>query len=121
MKQGEKRQSIRLDSLNLLDYIVIDSYGIRGRYSMGRTLDISEKGMKLETNQSLSQGDSLIVTIGLEDNLVDVHGEVTYTRPKSGWYINGIEFVDVSDEGQKIIHNYMKAFFKSIERANDPE
>jgi len=111
MIQGEKRHFIRLDSLHLLDYIVVDSHGIRGRYSMGRTLDISENGIKLETNKPLLTGDTLIVTIGLEEDLIDLQGEVAYTRPESNMFISGIQFTEINDEGRRIFKKYTKAFF----------
>ena len=77
---------------------VINSDGSTGQYSMGRTLDISENGLKLETTQPLVLGDKLIVTVGLEEDLVDLKGEVTHTRPESGRYLNGIEFTEISEE-----------------------
>lgn len=112
MTQGEKRHFIRLDSLHLLDYIVVDSHGVRGRYSMGRTLDISENGIKLETTQPLDMGDTLIVTVGLEDDLIDLQGEITHTKSKSGRFINGIEFTEISQKGRKIFKKYTEAFLR---------
>jgi len=111
MTQDENRNFIRLDSLHLLDYIVVNSHGIRGRYSMGRALDISENGIKMETNGPLLTGDTLIVTIGLEEDLIELQGEVAYTRPESGQFISGIQFTEINDEGRRIFKKYTKAFF----------
>lgn len=113
MKSGEKRKHARLESLNLLDYIVVDSHGTTGRYAMGRTLDISEDGIKLETTQPLYIGDTLILTIELEGDLVDLHGEVTNCRPESGRYINGIKFTEISAGGRKLIKRYSDTLAES--------
>ncbi len=110
MTRGEKRNYIRRESLHLLDYIVIDKHGVRGRYSMGRTLDVSENGLKLETNQPLALGDTLIITIGLEEDLIDIHGDIAYSKPESGLYITGIKFSEISDEGRRIFKKYSEAF-----------
>lgn len=112
MTENEKRSFIRLDSLHLLDYIVVDSHGIRGRYSMGRTLDISENGLKLETDKPLVMGDTLIVTIGLEDDLIDLQGEVVRSKPDAGRFITGVEFTEIPDEGRRIFKKYSDAFQK---------
>lgn len=115
MTQGEKRNYIRRESLHLLDYIVIDKYGIRGRYSMGRTLDVSENGIKLETNQPLALRDTLIITVGLEEDLVDLQGEIAYSKPESGRFHTGIEFSEISDEGRRIFKKYSEAFTETIQ------
>ncbi len=115
MIQGEKRNYIRRESLHLLDYIVIDQYGVRGRYSMGRTLDVSENGIKLETNQPLALGDTLIITIGLEEDLIDLQGEIAYSKPRSGRHITGVEFSEISDEGRRIFKKYSEAFTEAFQ------
>jgi len=119
MTQGEKRHFIRRESLHLLDYIVIDTNGISGRYSMGRTLDISENGIKLETSHLLDIGDTLVVTVGLEEDLIDLQGNVTYSQPHAGRFITGIEFFEISDDGRRIFKKYSEAFLK--ERSSSPQ
>jgi len=119
MSDAEKRKHIRLESLHLLDYIVIDSVGTRGRHAMGRTLDISESGIKIETNEPLIMGDLLVVTIGLEDDLIDLHGEVTNCRPASGMFVNGVQFTDIPEEGKKLLKKYSEAFMAKTKENND--
>ncbi len=110
MVNGEKRQFIRLDSLHLLDYLIIDQEGRQTTYSMGRTLDVSNNGLKLETTQPISPKDTLLITIGLEDDLIDLVGEAKYCKEKANRYTTGIEFSDISDEGRRIFEKYTEAF-----------
>ncbi len=110
MTEGEKRNYIRLDSLHLLDYLIIDQEGQQTTYSMGRTLDVSEHGLKLEVSKEVSIGDTLMVTVGLEDDLIDLTGEVKFSTQSSDRYITGIEFSDISEEGVRILHKYIVAF-----------
>ena len=112
MKSDEKRNYIRMDSLHLLDYLVINRAGQQTTYSMGRTLDVSEHGLKLEVTQPVCDGDTLLVTVGIEDDLVDLTGEVKHCEKESNRYAIGIEFSDISDEGLRILKKYIIAFNK---------
>lgn len=117
MKEGEKRNYIRLDSLHLLDYLIIDQEGRQTTHSMGRTLDVSEHGLKLEVSQAVNTGDTLMVTVGLEEDLIDLIGEVKFSHQLLNRYTIGIEFTDISAEGIRILHKYITAFNKNSPKA----
>ena len=53
-----------MESLNLLDYIVVDEQGVQGEYSMGRTLNISLGGILMETHLKLKTGQQVMISIG---------------------------------------------------------
>lgn len=112
MPTHEKRKFIRQDSLHLLDFIVIDRQGRQGTYSMGRTIDVSESGIKLETTQPLEEKDTLMLTLGLEDNLIDIMGIVTHCNPRDGRYLSGIKFRKMSLADRTIFKKYSDAFRK---------
>ncbi len=108
----ERRRYIRPESLNLLDYLVVDEQGRQGDYSMARTLNVSKGGILMETHIPLPQGQQVMITLGLNDQLIDVMGRITYTTTASGRYQNGIEFFHVSDQDKRILDNYVAAFHK---------
>ncbi len=110
MPHGEKRKFIRLDSLHLLDYIVTHSDGKAGRYSMGRTLDVSINGLKLETVYSLSSVESLEITVGVEEDLIDLQARITYTEQSGDRFVSGLEFIRMSTEGRRVLRRYIDAF-----------
>ncbi|MFH2122856.1 MAG: S-methyl-5-thioribose-1-phosphate isomerase [Pseudomonadota bacterium] len=110
MTPTEHRHFIRKNALHLLDYLVIDKNGLQTTYSMGRTLDVSEKGLKLETTQPISQGDTLLITVGVEEDLIDLRGDVVHTEVVDGRHVTGIEFQDISEEGRRIFKKYAEAF-----------
>ncbi|MEK6201668.1 MAG: PilZ domain-containing protein [Desulfobulbaceae bacterium] len=118
MKSAEHRNFIRKNALHLLDYLVIDENGLQTTYSMGRTLDVSENGLKLETTQPISKGDTLLITVGVEDDLVDLRGVVVHTEILDNQHITGLEFQDISEEGRRIFKKYAEAF-RSV-RAQTP-
>lgn len=110
MTEKEKRRFIRYDALHLLDYNVMGRDGSKGIYSMGRTLDVSIDGVRMEIRDQLKPGTLLLVTVGLEDNLIELLGEVTHTESKAGRYISGISFQRMTKEGRVIFTRYAEAF-----------
>jgi hypothetical protein len=112
MSHGEKRKFIRWDAIHLLDYVVIDPDGTEGRYSMGRTLDVSLNGLKLETSYDIPLEAQLEITVGIEEDLVDLVGRVTHKSEKGGRFVSGIEFVKMSAEGRRVFRLYTDAFRK---------
>ncbi len=121
MSHGEKRKFIRWDAIHLLDYTIIESDGTKGRYSMGRTLDVSLNGLKLETSYEIPLEAKLEITVGIEEDLVDLVGRVTHSSRKGGRYISGIEFVKMSAEGRRVFRLYTDAFKKYQEETEAVE
>ncbi len=112
MKPQELRKFIRYDSLHLLDYIVLDKEGETSTYSMGRTIDVSIDGIKLETSYPLSPDSRLLITVGLEDDLVDLEGRTTHGTPCDGRYVSGVTFIKISRNGRRVFAKYVEAFRK---------
>ena len=114
----ERRRYIRPESLNLLDYIVVDEQGVQGEYSMGRTLNISVGGILMETHVKLQAGQQVMISLGLEDELVDVMGRIVHSKSHhDGMFHNGIEFFHASVEDRRVINKYVEAFHKSFPEA----
>ena len=109
MTPREQRKFIRYDALHLLDYIVLDEEGNSGTYSMGRTIDVSVDGLKLETTTAFKTDTRLRITLGLEDDLVDLEGRTTPAHPQDGSYISGITFLKISKEGRRVLAKYVEA------------
>jgi len=110
MEQKEQRKFIRYDALHLLDYIVLDENGDTGDYSMGRTIDVSIDGLKLETSSRLKTNTRLLITVGIEDDLVDLEGITTHESSHDGRFISGVSFLKISKDGRRIFAKYVEAF-----------
>lgn len=110
MEQKEQRKFIRYDALHLLDYIVLDENGNTGDYSMGRTIDVSIDGLKLETSIRLKTNTRLLITVGLEDDLVDLEGLITHDSAHDGRFIAGVSFLKISKNGRRVFAKYVEAF-----------
>ena len=79
MSKIEKRKHHRIDSLNL-SYLCVNENNEVVKQGMGRTLNVSESGILLETVFPLKKNLSLSISIGLEDDLVDIQGKVIHCR-----------------------------------------
>jgi len=108
-----KRKHERVDALNLLSYVTIDSDGKEWNQGMGRTLNISESGLQLETNEPIQTKYVLLISIGIEDQLVDIKGKVVYTnRGDAGMFETGIEFIEVKPDAMTVLKRYINEFNK---------
>ena len=107
----ENRESERKGTLNLLDYVVLDKSGGAVARSMARSLNVSENGILLETHLALEVGQELLITIGLEDELVEIKGRVVRTEQSGAEsFAYGIEFLNVTSENISVLHGFLQAF-----------
>ncbi|MEJ2524903.1 MAG: PilZ domain-containing protein [Desulfuromonadales bacterium] len=106
--QFDRRKAERHYALNFLDYEVLDDSGkVVGR-GMGRTLDVSEAGLRLETGHFLEAGQRLRLTLSLENDLIQVTGRVVHSQPKTDPLCScGILFIAFAEEDQR---RYQKHF-----------
>lgn len=111
MGTEEKRKHSRTASLRLLNYIAYEKIEVETTQGMGRTLNVSEAGIMLETHHPLIVDQIIALTIGFEEKVVEVRGRVTYTgRAAESKYRSGIEFLDVDDAALLVLRQYSAAF-----------
>jgi hypothetical protein len=111
MTNEEKRKHSRIDSLNLLNYVYSDESGDGSTQGMGRTLNVSESGILLETHTPININIIISLTIGLEEDVVEIKGRIIYTQENDDKkYESGIEFFDVDDKAKEILKKYIAAF-----------
>ena len=117
MGSKDKRKHLRVNSLNL-SYVFVDGNNDEGKQTIGRTLNVSESGILLETHIPVNLNDKLLLTIGLKEDLVDINGKVVHVaKDEDGKYEVGVQFTDKDDAASKILGNYIKAFKDKKEKA----
>jgi hypothetical protein len=100
----EKRSSRRIRSLNLTSYTPRKGEEQQYIVSIGRTLDVSEGGVKVETHRRLADGTELEMDIAIEDKIITAKGEVVHTEElKNGLFGTGIQFTAISDEDRNFL------------------
>jgi hypothetical protein len=107
---ADKRQHERFAALNL-SYICEDKDGDILYEGMGRTLNVSEGGILLETNFFISPGNSLTLSVALEDTLVNMRGKVIHCHEgEEKAFHTGLEFQDMDQESRVLLHSFIKMF-----------
>ena len=107
MTSENKRKHERIQSLNL-SYICIDEDENIVKQGMGRTLNLSETGILLETHFPIELNHVVQLTISLEEDLLDIKGKPVHIRPRDqGKYEIGIQFVELDQSASQIIKKFV--------------
>ncbi len=117
----ENRKHTRIDSLNLLAYVCLDECGEEMEHRMGRTLNVSEAGILIETHIPIDPVHVMSLKIGLRDETVDIPGKVAHSiERKSGKFETGVEFYDVDECAMTLLKKYIKEFEDQREAKTAP-
>ncbi len=108
MTNEEKRKHHRFSSLNL-SYVCLDENQKAVKQGMGRTLNLSESGILLETHFPIATTHNVILSIGLGEDLVDLRGRpVHVSSDGQGAYEVGIEFVDPDERALRTVRQFVQ-------------
>jgi hypothetical protein len=111
MTPQERRKNARHDTLHLLDYTVCDQDGKACDQGMGRTLNVSQQGILLETVTPIKTGYTVEISIGFEENMANIKGEVIHSeKAQNERFQAGIEFSEVDDKSAAVLDTYLELF-----------
>ncbi|NJC87048.1 MAG: PilZ domain-containing protein [Desulfuromonas sp.] len=105
----ERRRAERRYAMNFLDYEIVSPDGeILGR-GLARTLNVSASGLLLETGQFFEAGQLLRITLGLENELVQMTGQIAYSRPiDDNLCSTGVHFIEFADSERRTFQHYFE-------------
>jgi hypothetical protein len=107
MNTNEKRKHPRVNSLNL-SYICLDEDHQVIKQGMGRTLNVSESGILLETHFPIEATHTVVMSIGFKDHLVDIKGRPAHIRSTGpDVYEIGVEFIDLDDTARHAVKEHL--------------
>ena len=107
MTSENKRKHERIQSLNL-SYICLDEDQNIIKQGMGRTLNISESGILLETHFPVEPNHVVQLTISLEEDLLDLKGKPVHVRSSDeGKYEIGIHFVELDQNASDLLKKFI--------------
>ncbi|NIR13399.1 MAG: PilZ domain-containing protein [Desulfobacterales bacterium] len=102
----EKRASPRIRSLLLASYVPRKDEQQEYIISIGRTLDVSEGGAKIETHRQLDKGLQLELEIAVEDQIISAKGVVLYSQELGdGLFGTGISFTAINEEARRLLRS----------------
>ena len=107
MTSENKRKHERIQSLNL-SYICLDEEENIIKQGMGRTLNISESGILLETHFPIESQHVVQLTISLEEDLLDLKGKPVHIHSREeGKYEIGIQFIDLDQHSAALLKKFI--------------
>lgn len=120
MTTEEKRKYERIDSLNL-SYVLTDAKPDDAeKQTMGRTLNVSEAGILLETHLAVDVGQKMLLSIGLEDEVVDFKGKVVHSKlTADGTHELGVEFLDMNETTFAKLEKFVQTFRRHHQASPD--
>ena len=110
MTSKDQRKHQRIPSLNL-SYVCLDENNNIVKEGMGRTLNISESGILLETQFTIELEYLVIMTIALQEDLLDIKGKPIHAKcNEAGKFEIGIEFLEPDQESIQLLKNFIAKY-----------
>jgi len=114
----EKRKTNRINTRNL-SCILLNDEDTAIHQGMGRTLNLSETGILLETHFPIESGYTVVISIGLAEDLVEVKGKVVHQRQlEDGSFDTGVCFTKVTDAAIQVIRKFVQTYGTPFSAAN---
>jgi hypothetical protein len=107
----ERRRYQRINTVNLLSYVSLDENGKPLDQGMGKTLNISQGGLLLETKVPINAQYVLIMALDIRDELIKIRGQVVYCRetdPRT--FHTGVRFKEANERVREIVVELVRVF-----------
>jgi c-di-GMP-binding flagellar brake protein YcgR len=122
MNRENRRKGPRVKSPNLLVYLCIDEEKNKIIQGMGRTLNVSEGGILLETHVPIDPRHTLLLTIAMEEDLMHFKGRIAHSREREdGKFEFGVEFLEMDEQKRRFLNQYMIIFNGQENTSSDEE
>ncbi|NNF99169.1 MAG: cyclic nucleotide-binding domain-containing protein [Desulfobacteraceae bacterium] len=114
MENIEKRKYHRVNTTKAINYICLDENEHQVCQGMGKTLNVSESGILIETPAALTTNQELSIHLGMEDNQVQFRGKVVYSRSdrRNFQYLCGIRL----NKAGKRSYSLYKSFLNKLRK-----
>jgi hypothetical protein len=105
----DRRNQPRVETINLVNVASFSVAGLRTDMEVGRTLDLSRDGMRLEMHHHVRVRSVLVLSLALAGRLVEVHGTVRSLEVlQDNVYALGIQFLDLPRESRNAIDLHLR-------------
>lgn len=112
--EHNRRKHPRVSIDNLVSIVAIDNSGDQISQSMGRALDVSQSGLRIETPhplQPLETGRVSLVTVDKRDKLVKTSGKMVYScKMDTGMYRTGIQLNGIGMANKRFVVSLIQSY-----------
>jgi hypothetical protein len=113
MCAADRRKFPRVRTDNPITYALINEKGSKIGQGIGRSINVSQSGMLLETCEYIGSKYIFLVTTDLEENLVEIVGKVVFSREVSKSVFNsGIHFMGDHEDNVKFRRDLIRVFHR---------
>ena len=104
-KSIDRRRSPRVESIHLVTFEAEGAEGLgASAVEVGRTLDVSVSGVRVETTTEIAPGRELDLEIAVGERVVRAQGRVLHVeRVAEGRWELGVQFTAVTREDQVVL------------------
>ena len=111
----EKRKHPRVDINNLVSYRCMDDSGNRTKEGRGKSVNISQGGILIETHDPFEWQDVLLLFIDIEDESVSIKGKVVYCNAANfGKFRTGIQFLETNEKIVSFVIKLVETYSKLL-------
>eukprot|EP00831_Metopus_contortus_P007660 TRINITY_DN12922_c0_g1_i2.p3 TRINITY_DN12922_c0_g1~~TRINITY_DN12922_c0_g1_i2.p3 ORF type:complete len:119 (-),score=18.13 TRINITY_DN12922_c0_g1_i2:345-701(-) len=94
MNNERREYPKRPESVNLVYFAVLNPPDKLRQQGMGKTLNTSEGGILLETYDKIADEGTIVLTLGLRDETVDVEAKIAHLSVvENGTFHTGLSFI----------------------------
>lgn len=106
----ERRKYPRISFENRVAYTLYNNARKKVDHGFGRTHNLSQSGVLLETEKKLEGAFIILMTIDLEGKKIQIKGKVVTSRcfDDSGCFLTGVEFLGTKEEQIEAIKAFVK-------------
>lgn len=105
----DKRKYQRIESINVINFTCHDQRHHLIGQGMGKTINLSESGMLIETPMPIEPQNTLSVNIGIDDNLVYFHGKAIHSKQADvSGFRTGVHLLQTQKSGFNAFRNHLK-------------
>jgi Tfp pilus assembly protein PilZ len=102
MTTEDRRKFPRIESINLA-YLYMDERNHITNHGKGKTINVSEEGLLIETDIEINPGHNIIALIEIPGNSVELKGKIIYCTPNGDKkFTAGIKLTETSEDGKSI-------------------
>ena len=107
----EKRKHPRVKTENALSYEGVDETGFKTEQGMGKTLDISQGGLLMETPVPVDAKFILLTSLDAKEEPIQIKGKIVFFREtEAKTFHTGIRFIETNKRIRAIIKEMAKVF-----------
>ncbi|MDH3356226.1 MAG: PilZ domain-containing protein [Desulfobacteraceae bacterium] len=111
----EKRKHPRVNINNLISYRCMDDSGNQTKEGRGKSINISQGGILIETHDPFEWQDIIRLFIDIEDESVNIKGKVVYCNAANfGKFRTGIQFLETNEKIVSFVIKLLETYSKLL-------